>query len=337
VVWQKLDAAEPRYAIERKTFTALYAGLTSPKIIAKYRKSWRFYRRYKPQILTAMTGPLYGDIASLLKAEESQHRFKLADDIMGRLSYRGFSYKRRHISAARKTLFSIFEISGSRIAELKQPFVKPRGAPKRVNDAVRAQVLELCEPGDVLVTRHDDALSNVFLPGYWPHAVLFLGNASQRAALGLPDIETARHHHGDRIVFMESKKDGVMFRPVEDTLELDAFVVLRPVISDAGRRKAVTRAMSHVGKLYDFAFDFSSADKLACTELIYRAYHGADDINFTLAEIAGRKCLSAEDLMNQAISGGWFDVHAAYGIDGDTWTHKAKARAQLAASFESAF
>jgi hypothetical protein len=41
--------------------------------------------------------------------------------------------------------------------------------------------------------------------------------------------------------------------------------------------------------------------------------------------------------MNQAISGGWFDVHAAYGIDGDTWTHKAKARAQLAASFESAF
>jgi len=341
VVWKKLDEAEPRYGIERKTFTYMYKGLTAPKILAKYRKSWRFYRRNAARIQDALeaAGPDsdFAKIAPLLQAEAEFARPTLVAWAGDRLHFRGFSLRRRHISAARKSLFAVFEASGSRIAELKQPFIKPSGAPKRVDDAVRAKVLEICEPGDVFVTRHDDALSNVFLPGFWPHAALFLGNAEQRAELGLPDIQTARHHHGDRIVFMESKKDGVLFRPVEDTLELDAFVILRPRLTDEAKREALTRAMTHVGKLYDFAFDFGSADRLACTELIYRSYHTAGGLHFKLDEIAGRKCLSAEDLLDQAIGSGGFDVFASFGIEGNDWDIGVTARDKLKASYEAKF
>lgn len=337
VVWKKLDEAEPRFGIERKTFTYMYQGLTAPKIMAKYRRSWRFYRRHSVQIHAAMQGDPFERIMPLLEAEAGFAPPTIKGWLGERLLYRGFSWRRRHISAARKSLFAVFEASGARIAELKQPFIKPAGSPKRVTDDIRAKVLGFCRPGDVFITRHDDALSNVFLPGYWPHGALFLGNAAQRSALGLPNIETARHHHGERIVFMESKKDGVLFRPVEDTLELDAFIIMRPKLSDEDLRAALTAAMSHVGKLYDFAFDFTSADRLACTELIYRAYHMAGHIRFEPEDIAGRICLSAESLMNQAIGGEYFDVIAAYGIDGDSWQEGAPALDALRGSFVSTF
>lgn len=334
VVWKKLDEAEPRYGIEAKTFTAIYRGLTSPKIIAKYRKSWRFYHRYHGEIMDALSGPIFGPVGELLRAEAPHLQGGLSAWIMRRLSFRKFNYKRRHISAYRQLMFRAFELSGSRIAELKQPFIKPSGAPKRVTADVQARVTQICQPGDVFVTRHDDALSNLFLPGFWPHAALYIGTAEQRAALGLPVIDPAKHHHADRIVFFESKKDGVLFRPIEDTLALDMFVVLRPTLTRGDLRDALTKGMSHVGKLYDFSFNFASAERLACTELVYRTYHKAGAIEFTLSEMAGRKCLSAEDLLNQGLRSGAFDVVALYGLGHDDWDYGEQAREKLLESYD---
>lgn len=334
IVWKKLDEAEPRFGIERKTFTAIYKGLTSPKIVAKYHRSWRFFARYDMQIYQAMSGPIFEPAAQLLKDEVPLLNPSLFEWVRRRLSFRAFSYRRRHISAARKTLFALFEISGSAIAELKQPFIKPPGAPKRVTPAIRDKVLSFCQPGDVFITRHDDALSNVFLPGYWPHAALYIGNGQQRMTLQIPDIDGAKHYHATRAVFLESKKDGVLFRPIEDTLELDAFIILRPKLTQRELKTALSRAMSHAGKLYDFSFDFASADRLACTELIYRSYHRAGPVSLLLEDVAGRKCLSAEALMNQLIGGGWFDIVASFGVGADVWQTGLSAQKVVLASFE---
>ncbi len=124
---------------------------------------------------------------------------------------------------------------------------------------------------------------------------------------------------------------------MSETLQVDAFAVLRPKLSDAELGTALSRALSHAGKLYDFVFDFSTADRLVCTEVIYRAYHGIGPITFDLAARAGRNCLSAEDFLNQALETDRFDLVALYGIEGDECVTGEAARARLARSFESRF
>jgi len=89
--------------------------------------------------------------------------------------------------------------------------------------------------------------------------------------------------------------------------------------------------------LYDFIFDFTSADRLACTELVYRSYHSVGLVQLKLQSRAGRHCLSAEDLLNQLIGPGWFEPVLLYGLDGNTWQEGPEVRQRLRASFDAKF
>ena len=160
-------------------------------------------------------------------------------------------------------------------------------------------------------------MSNVFLPGFWPHSALWLGAKDA-------DI-------------LEAKKDGVLLRQIEETLQVDAFTIIRPKLDSSDITTALSRARSHVGKLYDFIFDFRTTDRLVCTEVIYRTYNAIGPIDFKLIEQAGRHCLSAEELLNQGIGNDWFEVVALYGVGGNEMLLGEAAKVQLAQSFKSRF
>ena len=68
--------------------------------------------------------------------------------------------------------------------------------------------------------------------------------------------------------------------------------------------------------MYNFDFDFFSSDRLVCTEVVYRSYDGLDGITFTLTERAGRKTLSAEDLLDFALDSNAFEPVAIFGVAG---------------------
>lgn len=329
---QKLDEPEPRFRLGPKTFTQIYKSLTSPRRWWGFFDASAFYRAHRSEILELGVDPAFRAVTDLLQAEEGLVALCREDLIQKRLSYRLHSIMRRRRSSHRKVMFELFKLSGTSIAELKQPFVKPRGAAKRVDASVRARLERFLRSGDVLITRHDDALSNLFLPGYWPHAALYLGTASQRAALGIDDAAI-----GEQDRFLESKRDGVRIRPADDTLQVDALVVLRPTISDSDIATALKRGLTHHGKLYDFIFDFTSSERLACTELIYRAYHSVGRVEFNLQSYAGRNCLSAEELINQAVSQRCFEPVLIYGFKGDHWQSGPQARTILQTSFASKF
>ena len=53
-----------------------------------------------------------------------------------------------------------------------------------------------------------------------------------------------------------------------------------------------------------------------CTELVYRAYDGLGDMKFQLKERAGRKTLSAEDLLDHVLDEGTFTPIAIFGVEG---------------------
>lgn len=68
--------------------------------------------------------------------------------------------------------------------------------------------------------------------------------------------------------------------------------------------------------MYNFDFDFFNSDRVVCTEVIYRAYDGLEDLRFPLQERAGRKTLSAEDLLDFALDTQAFSPIAIFGHKG---------------------
>ena len=312
IIWQKLDESDVRYNLPRKSFTRIYRQLTSAYRMRGFYRACETYDAHRERVTSAAPPEIITILQTLNLPTASR-----GDHLRRYRRFVRHSLKRRNISAWKNIIFSLFEMTGSDIADLKIPFVKPPRAPKRVTAQTLSALGDILQPGDVFVTRHDDAMSNVFLPGFWPHSALWLGAEDA-------DI-------------LEAKKDGVLLRQIEETLQVDAFTVIRPKLSPSQIQEALSRGRSHVGKLYDFIFDFRTTDRLVCTEVIYRTYHGVGPIEFDLALQAGRHCLTAEELLNQGIGQGWFDVVALYGVGGNELLLGEAAKIKLGRSFKSRF
>lgn len=337
IVWKKLDEAELRYGLERKSFTRLYRQLTSNFTMRRFYQARDYFDANRNAVMGAMDNKDLRPVADILTSLNLPTASR-GDHLQRYRRFVNFSLRRRSISAGRNTMFALFEATGSDIAELKIPLVKNVGAPKRVSPDIIATLKSELQPGDVFITRHDDAMSNLFLPGFWPHGALYIGSPEDRAKRGIEDVSDGyKHSAADEINILEAKKDGVLLRPIEETLQVDAFVVLRPKLSAKQITQALSKGLSHAGKLYDFIFNFATSDRLVCTEVIYRTYHGIGPIEFSLSTKAGRKCLSAEDFINQAIKNDWFELVMLYGVEGDVLTEAANMQAVLAETFEAKF
>jgi hypothetical protein len=165
------------------------------------------------------------------------------------------------------------------------------------------------QPGDILLERRNWFLSNAFLPGFWPHAALYIGTPQDLEKMGLiqrsgdgwtsEDDAVRRHlggylrkaHDGHAHTVIEAISNGVVFNSLTESMHADYVAVLRPRLSEKQKRDAIARAFSHIGKPYDFEFDFFTTDRLVCTELVYRSYSGM--IDFPVEQIAGRQTLPA--------------------------------------------
>jgi len=311
LVRRKLDEAEPRFGIPAKQFTAVYKSLSSYSHAYALRRARVFAARHAEAIDALAGDSEFAPIVQLLRDTQRLLRIRTRTFLRARLRYRGWSWKRRQASAWRKTMFAIFEASGRVIADMRNPFHE-----KRVTNQVRARLLEVLRPGDVIITRHDDAMSNLFLPGFWPHAALYIGPETVVVELDLQIEEARRLRWREPLRVLEARKDGVLLRELADTLRVDAFTVIRPRLEREDIRRALARALTHEGKLYDFEFDFSRADRLVCTEVVYRAFDGIGPMRFELKRRAGRLTFSAEDLLDLAISGNGFEPVAVFGVPG---------------------
>jgi len=310
LVQRKINEGSPQNRVPRKVFTNIYKSLSDTDNAFKMQYMMNFVEANREYIGTlAIDDDVAEIIHNIESLEETLHPSQLAF-IKLRFAYIWHAIKRRFAVSKQISSFFVLEQAGRVIADIGDH------ENKRVTPQIQELLSTLLEPGDVFVTRHDFVASNLFLPGYWPHCALYIGSEQQRDELGIAISDSIAKRWCDDIKTLEAKKDGVLFRPLSETLEVDEFIVIRPQLSAQQIAEALTRVVQHEGKGYNFDFDFFRSDQLVCTEVIYRAFDNIGDIHFKLIERAGRLSLTAEDLLDMAVSKQGFEVASAFGFEG---------------------
>jgi hypothetical protein len=181
------------------------------------------------------------------------------------------------------------------------------------------------EPGDIMISRKNWHLSNAGLPGFWPHAILYIGAPEKfntyfdtDAVRGwLNEItgadvtlgEYLEKTYPDKWVqynlgkgdapcrVIESVSPGVVLHTLSEAFG-DHIAAIRPRLSNLAKAQAIVTAFSHIGKPYDYKFDFATDHALVCTELVWRSYrpaNGKKGLDIPLLEVAGIKTLPANE------------------------------------------
>ena len=185
----------------------------------------------------------------------------------------------------------------------------------------------MLEPGDILLVRREGYLSNIGIPGFWPHAVLYVGTPEERRrafadpevaawvqARGQPDGDfealLARTHpaaHARAVApdgdaprrALEAISEGVVFTTLEHAAGADHVAALRPRLPAVEKAAALLRAFGYAGRPYDFNFDFRTDAALVCSELVYKAYEpgpGRQGLRLPLVEVLGRPVLPPNEI-----------------------------------------
>lgn len=307
LVQRKINEGAPQHRIPRKVFTHIFESLSDADNAIKMQYMINFVETNRTYINSLKNDLSVGAIVQNLdKLESTLHSSQLTY-IKLRLRYLWHAITRRGATSKQHTSFFILEKAGRVIAEIGDH------TNKRVTPKIKDQLAKLLQPGDVIITRHDLVASNLFLPGHWPHAALYIGSEEDRKRLGIEVEEQIMSRWKGDIRTLEAQKDGVLFRPLNETLNVDELIIVRPELSTSEISTGLSRVCQHEGKGYNFDFDFFRSDKLVCTEVIYRAFDNLGKIEFKLVERAARFSLSAENILDMAVNGQGFNTIAIYG------------------------
>ena len=327
VVRRKLDEPDPIYNIPPRMYDGIQRSLVSVSNAWHLWQATRYYDKHRPQLVEAAAAEGLKPLVAIIDRLRDRLRPSLWMFLRTRLRVRG----RRAIRRVGRDVLgrAIYALQQAVSGSMAGIFVSPSHHPG-LPPAIRDQVANMLRPGDVLVVRKEFAVTNYFLPGYWPHAALVLGAPADLHRLGIPQASTrlsgAAAPEQSPCFVLESMKDGVRIRPIDSPLASDSIVVLRPTLEESHIAAALAQALLHEGKPYDFDFDFSCSHRMVCTEVVYRAFDGVADVRFDLPRHVGRYALAAGDLLRMALVEKHFTVIAVFSpMHGAVLHHGLKA------------
>jgi hypothetical protein len=192
-----------------------------------------------------------------------------------------------------------------------------------ISDAQLAELKAKLEPGDIILERRNWYLSNIGLPGFWPHAALYVGSQKQilsalggdadvKQAMGSLNEHFAKHypkawaslaerdHGGHEHCVIEAVSEGVSSASIEHSCAADYVAVLRPRVKPLLRARAIERALVYWGRPYDFNFDFATDDQVVCSELVMKAYESSSDgpgLAVPYVELVGRRAVPPTEIV----------------------------------------
>lgn len=303
---RKLNEPDPQVGLPPDTFERIYSNVLARRNVEVFDEMQAYFHQHRDRWLAAgvlpaedlqwLDGRINHALVRINQAGIDRDAAKL-EQLLVRI--RGDAYTPYY---AAQSVISTW-IGDTRLVA-RDPFISYEQI-----HALRPQL----RAGDIILERRNWFASNAFLPGFWPHAALYIGGPDELERLGLirrdqqgrwtSDHASIRERldqylspaaDGHAHAIIESISDGVVFNTLEHSLHADYVAVLRPRLTDQQKAAAIAKAFAHVGKPYDFEFDFFTADKLVCTELVYRAYEGA--LDFDLVRIMGRDTLPAIEI-----------------------------------------
>lgn len=321
---RKLNEPEPHFGIEAGLYGTVQKSLTDPEHAWMLYRTTAFYDKVLPDLEgTAADDPAMRDLLDVIGRYIDRVRVGKGTYLKARLRVRGRQANRQITGGP--LLRAVYAIQESISRMAAHVSVRPGHTPS-LPQHVRDRLAPLLRPGDIFVVRKEHVITNYFLPGYWPHAAMYLGTPEDLAAIGLDDDEHVRPRWAkidvrvghERRRVLEAMADGVNIRAIDSPYSADAIAVIRPQIASEDIARAIARGMFHEGKTYDFDFDFTRSDRLVCSEVVYRSFEGVGGIAFELTRRAGRMTLAAQDLLVMARQRNGFAPVACYSqVTGD--------------------
>jgi len=142
------------------------------------------------------------------------------------------------------------------------------------------QILNELMPGDILLRRYSHYLGSVFIPGYFSHGAVYVGQ--------------------NRVIHMLG--EGICEEDILTFLRCDDIAILRCV--DMYKTQKAIQAAEGYLKLkidYDYDFDFDSSKRFSCTEFVDACY------DYIAKDMLNKKMVMPDDFLNLAESRN-FDV-----------------------------
>jgi hypothetical protein len=320
-----LDEPSSRYDITDHSFKQLKWHIINVKAVSRFLGSRHYYKLQKE---TLLEGPCKDEDACLWAVERMDDYHDAAKAQLSTRAAIQFSYNSYDI--VRDAAFSSWFPVQKGVAEWLGDTKIKRLHAHLITDEQLVEMQKVMQPADIIVARKNWYLSNIGLPGFWPHAELFLGHPDELDAYfadaNLPETMPAlkgatlsEHlkktypeawlsytskpdHHGDSHQIIEAVSEGVVFSSLERGAGADYVGVMRPRRDKIAKAKAILRAFAYWGRPYDFDFDFMTDSTIVCTELVFKAWERDETykgLNLELIDVMGRDTLPANEIVRQ--------------------------------------
>ena len=302
----KLNEPDTKFGLEAGFFDDVlvgYSSVSNYRALARADRFWRSRRRLEiARQLDA--GADWHWVCDIIRRKRILVRQRLFDVLRQRLLYDWRTFWQTALRPARQTRYSLQTLVGGRFAGVHIVPNPVHVLSPGVLGGLRPQL----QPGDVLLCRAEGKLTAALLPGFWSHAAIYLGGRAELESLNVQ----AQPHAARRWAevpesatplgcVIEGVAPRVRIAALETSLNADHVVVLRPNVSREEMAAALGEAFGHLGKPYDFEFDFNATSRMVCTELVYRCYHHRGLIQFPLVKRLGRFTLSGDDVVHLAL------------------------------------
>lgn len=172
----------------------------------------------------------------------------------------------------------------------------------------------ILKPMDIIQERTPFRLTDFFIPGYFGHAAIWIGNEQELKDLGLwehPLIVALHDKIRSGASIIEALRPGTQANTVKHFSDIDDFAILRlkkPLEGEELKRAILATAQQYQKK-YDFNFDVMTQRKLVCSEMMYIAFTGID---WRTEKSLGRFTINPDAVAERGTPGGEFDVVSLY-------------------------